>query len=89
MTAYYKRSHSIPRASRPNIFGPSDYDDYGSFSWTITLRAEDFIKLMKATLRSKKVTSLIHSLIARSNQRRHFAGHPTADHASKKAAQQA
>jgi len=73
LTVYHKRELVYPASVEAECFEPSDYDDYESFSWPEALREEDFLKIMKTTLRSKKVTSLIHSLIARSNEQRYLA----------------
>ena len=85
LTVYHKRELVYPASVEAECFEPSDYDDYESFSWPEALREEDFLKIMKTTLRSKKVTSLIHSLIARSNEQRYLANRPT-DALPKKAA---
>ncbi len=89
LTVYHKRELVYPASVEAECFEPSDYDDYESFSWPEALREEDFLKIMKTTLRSKKVTSLIHSLIARSNEQRYLAGRPAADVSAKKAGPQA
>lgn len=78
LTVYHKRELVYPASVEAECFEPSDYDDYESFSWPEALREEDFLKIMKTTLRSKKVTSLIHSLIARSNEQRYLAARPAA-----------
>ena len=80
LTVYHKRELVYPASVEAECFEPSDYDDYESFAWPEALREEDFLKIMKTTLRSKRVTSLIHSLIARSNEQRYLAGRaaPTA-----------
>ena len=74
LTVYHKRELVYPASVEAECFEPNDYDDYESFAWPEALRQEDFLKIMKTTLRSKKVTSLIHSLIARSNEQRYLAG---------------
>ncbi len=84
LTVYHKRELVYPASVEAECFEPSDYDDYESFSWPEALREEDFLKIMKTTLRSKKVTSLIHSLIARSNEQRYLAGRPSADGSTRK-----
>lgn len=77
LTVYHKRELVYPASVEAECFEPNDYDDYESFAWPEALREEDFLKIMKTALRSKRVTSLIHSLIARSNEQRFLADHPT------------
>lgn len=73
LTVYHKRELVYPASVEAECFEPSDYDDYESFAWPEALREEDFLKILKTALRSKRVTSLIHSLIARSNEQRYLA----------------
>ena len=76
LTVYHKRELVYPASVEAECFEPNDYDDYESFAWPEALREEDFLHIMKTALRSKKVTSLIHSLIARSNEQRYLATRP-------------
>ena len=76
LTVYHKRELVYPASVEAECFEPSDYDDYEAFSWPEALREEEFLKILKTALRSKKVISLVHSLIARSNEQRFLAGRP-------------
>lgn len=89
LTVYHKRELVYPASVEAECFEPNDYDDYESFAWPEALREEDFLKIMKTTLRSKKVTSLIHSLIARSNEQRYLANRPAPADPARKPAPQA
>lgn len=73
LTVYHKRELVYPASVEAECFEPDDYDDHDAFTWPEALRQEDFLKILQTALRSKRVTSLIHSLIARSNERRYLA----------------
>ena len=72
LTVYHKRELVYPASVEAECFEPGEYDDHEAFAWPEALREEDFLKILRTALRSKRVTSLIHSLIARSNERHYL-----------------
>lgn len=73
LTVYHKRELVYPASVEAECFEPDDFDDHDAFAWPEALRQEEFLKILQTALRSKRVTSLIHSLIARSNEHRYLA----------------